>query len=60
MGEPDLDPEIAGMLERLRNTTDRNEKVHVLKELVQRDGYMTDEVLEVTFARLLARLVEAD
>lgn len=60
MVEPRLDPEIEGLLERLRSTTDRDEKLRVLKELIQREDYLTDEVLEVTFARLLARLVEAD
>ena len=58
--EPDLNPEIGRMLEQLRGATDRAERVRLLKELIQRDGYLSDEVLEVTFARLLARLVEAD
>jgi len=48
---------VAKLLEQLRQTEDRAEKVRLLKELVNRDSYLTDELLEVAFARLLARLM---
>ncbi len=57
--DPALDPKVAELLERLRKAEDRKEKVKLLKELIAKDGYLTDEMLEVAFARLVARLTEA-
>ncbi len=57
---PASDPKAEELLERLKNAKDRKEKVKLLKELVAKDLYMTDEMLEVAFARLVARLTEAE
>ena len=54
------DSQAAKLLEQLRQTTDREEKVRLLKELVQSENYLTEEMLEVAFARLLARLLGAE
>jgi len=50
------DPAVTRLLERLRQEEDREKKVQILKELIRNDQYLTDGMLEVAFARLLARL----
>ena len=50
------DPAVTELLERLREEKDRDKKVKLLKELIANDEYLTDGMLEVAFARLLARL----
>ncbi len=57
--DPTSDPKVDELLERLKKVTDRKEKVKLLKELIAKDRYLTDEMLEVAFARLVARLTEA-
>ena len=58
--DPTSDPKVDELLERLKKVTDRKEKVKLLKELIAKDRYLTDEMLEVAFARLVARLTEAE
>ncbi len=58
--DPTSDPKADELLERLKKAKDRKEKVKLLKELIAKDRYLTDEMLEVAFARLVARLTEAE
>ncbi len=58
--DPASDPKADELLERLKKAKDRKEKVKLLKELIAKDRYLTDEMLEVAFARLVARLTEAE
>ncbi len=53
------DPKAKELLEKLKKAKDRKEKVRLLKELVEKDQYLTDEMMEIAFARLIARLMEA-
>ena len=53
------DPKAKELLEKLRKVKDKKEKIKLLKELVEKDEYLTEEMLEIAFARLISRLLEA-